>query len=263
MRSQTSQHPQRRAAFPRLNAQQPKTIEGMQVIHTHYTHTFSFIYTQQTSQVVQFGVGSTHITELFDCTFGVQQGSVLSPLLFTIFVNDIGQSLANTCQFSGVEVGILKIIYLLFADDLTLVSSSRIGLQRLLNQLYEYCCKWKLSVNTDKTKIIVFRRGGGLKNYEKWFYNGQRVSVISFYSYLGVVFSWTGLWFQAQKALSEQASRALFCLTNSLHKFGTLPVDIALKIFDAKILPILLYGTEIEDSIQHRISKKYTIKCYA
>ena len=128
-------------------------------------------------------------------------------------------------------------------------------------------------MNTDKTKIIVFRRGGGLKNYEKWFYNGQRVSVISFYSYLGVVFSWTGLWFQAQKALSEQASRALFCLTNSLHKFGTLPADIALKIFDAKILPIVLYGTgiwgfhpaqdvaKIHNKTLHMILKLYKSAC--
>ena len=102
-----------------------------------------------------------------------------------------------------------------------------------------------MSVNTGKTKIIVFRRGGGLKKYENWLYNGQKVSVTSFHSYLGVVFSWTGLWFQAQKALSEQASRALFSLTGCLNKFGTLPVDVALKIFDTKILPILLYGSEI------------------
>ena len=70
------------------------------------------------------------ITDFFNCSLGVQQGSVLSPLLFNIFVNDIGETLQNTELFSGVDIGLLKIIYLLFADDLTLVSSSKVCLQR-------------------------------------------------------------------------------------------------------------------------------------
>ena len=157
----------------------------------------------------------------------------------------------------------------MFADDLILVSSTKIGLQRSLNQLYEYCCKWKLSVNIDKTKIIVFGRGGGLRKYEKWYYNGKQVSVISFHGYLGVDFSWTGQWFQAQKTLSEQANGALYSPTNCLHKFGTLPIDIAWKLFDANILPILLYGSEIwgfhpakDFEKMHNKMMRFTLKLY-
>ena len=45
--------------------------------------------------------------------------------------------------------------------------------------------------------------------------------------------------------MSEQASSALFSLKSCLYKFGTVPATTALKIFDSKILPILLYGSEI------------------
>ena len=77
------------------------------------------------------------------------------------------------------------------------------------------------------------------------FYNGQRLEVVPFQSYLGVMFSWTGNWFQAQKALNEQANRGLHSLIRSIHRYGSLPANVALQIFDGKILPILLYGSEV------------------
>ena len=44
---------------------------------------------------------------------------------------------------------------------------------------------------------------------------------------------------------SIQAKKALFSLKPILHKYGTLPANILNKIIDTKILPILLYGSEI------------------
>ena len=46
-----------------------------------------------------------------------------------------------------------------------------------------------MSLNLSKTKIIVFRNGGILKETEKWLYNGQKIEVVSFYKYLGVYFT--------------------------------------------------------------------------
>ena len=41
----------------------------------------------------------------------------------------------------------------------------------MLDTLYNYTEKWKLSVNINKTKIV-FRNGGILSDDEKWYYNG-------------------------------------------------------------------------------------------
>jgi hypothetical protein len=49
---------------------------------------------------------------------------------------------------------------LLYADDLVLISESAIGLQNSLNILSCYCDKWKLTVNLDKTKIMIFNKAG-------------------------------------------------------------------------------------------------------
>jgi hypothetical protein len=40
----------------------------------------------------------------------------------------------------------------------------------MLNTLYCYTEKWKLCANINKTKIVVFRKGGIVKENEKWFY---------------------------------------------------------------------------------------------
>jgi hypothetical protein len=53
---------------------------------------------------------------------------------------------------------------LLFSDDLAIWTTS-IGMQRAVNSIKEYCEQWKLKINTNKTKIEVFMRGGKLSKY--------------------------------------------------------------------------------------------------
>ena len=49
-----------------------------------------------------------------------------------------------------------NIMLLLFADDLALFADTPVDLQRRLNCLDKYCDKWNMSVNMDKSNIVVF-----------------------------------------------------------------------------------------------------------
>ena len=59
----------------------------------------------------------------------------------------------------------------------------------MIRHLKENCTKWKLTVNTEKSKIIVFRKGRQLPRNLKFYYNGIELSIVEYFSYIGVVFT--------------------------------------------------------------------------
>ena len=102
-----------------------------------------------------------------------------------------------------------------------------------------------MSVNINKTKIIVFRNGGPLRKCEKWFLYGKQIKVVSFYRYLGMIFTPKLIWTQAQTNLAAQALKGLMAIYKYNNRVGGLPCQYFFKIFDAMISPILCYGSEI------------------
>ena len=105
----------------------------------------------------------------------------------------------------------LKIFILLFADDTVLISYTPEGLQNLINQLHRYCCKWGMTVNTETTVVMVFKQGNRSEELNIY-YNGKRLDVVTKFFYFGVALSCKGSFYQAQKVVSKQGSRALFAL---------------------------------------------------
>ena len=59
----------------------------------------------------------------------------------------------------SVTIDQLPLYLLLFADDAAIFSETREGLQKSLDNLEIYCNKWNLTVNVDKTKVMVFHKG--------------------------------------------------------------------------------------------------------
>ena len=56
----------------------------------------------------------------------------------------------------------------------------------MLNEFENYCKLNKLRINKDKSKIIVFRKGGYLAKHEKWILDGSKMDVVNLYNYLGM-----------------------------------------------------------------------------
>ena len=87
------------------------------------------------------------LSEEFDCYLGVRQEESLSPFLFSMYLNNI----EDEFYLHGIEViniYQIKLLLLLYADDITLFSETANGLQSGLNVLYNNCQKWRLSVNS-------------------------------------------------------------------------------------------------------------------
>ena len=74
-----------------------------------------------------------------------------------------------------------------------------IEFQRLINRLIEYCDRWHVNVNTNKTIVIGFSNGGPLREYERWKFKNTNLHVVAYYKYLGILLSSRNSWLMCQK----------------------------------------------------------------
>ncbi len=189
---------------------------------------------------------NNEVSETFTCHLGVRQGCILSPFLFTFFINELAVQICDNCS-NGIQLhpDLTQLFLLLFADDIVLFSSTIRGLQKEIDQLETYSDEWNLAVNRSKTKVIVFKNGGKLSKREKWIYKGEKLETTNVYKYLGVYFPNHLSWINHTKQASIQALKVLINITRNIHILGDISYKSFFKIFDVKVSPILLYGSEI------------------
>ena len=137
----------------------------------------------------------------------------------------------------------LHLYVLLYADDTILLAESPEDLQNSLNTLHDYCKKWKLTVNMDKTNIVVFSKGKVTK-VPAFTYGSCNVSFVHSYTYLGVIMKYNN---NFDAAMDKQISQANRALNNLLMKATRLqlPVDIIMSLYNILVIPVLLYGCEV------------------
>ena len=184
-----------------------------------------------------------NFSDTFEITIGLKQGEVISPMLWALFVEDLEMYLQNNLD-SGISLNEIIIILLLFADDMIIFGNSPVDLQNSLNKLYDYCQNWSLEVNTEKTKIMIFRKKGKPLPHEQFYYNGIRLENIDHFNYLGTVFSYTGNFQHNQEQLIGKSLKALNVLLINCRKYNLKP-KLLCELFDSFVGSILSYGAEI------------------
>ena len=186
----------------------------------------------------------------FPCSKGVRQGENLSPILFSLYLNDLEHYLMSNgadgivCEANTEQVySYIKLVILLFADDTVLFSNNKDDLQHMLNLFEHYCDEWKLTVNISKTKILIFTSGRYAQNLH-FFFKGTEIEKVTEYKYLGIFLSKSGSYLNCKKHIAEQANNAMFSLLRKIRVLH-LPIDMQIELFNKLIKPILLYGCEI------------------
>ena len=82
------------------------------------------------------------------------------------------------------------------------------SLQKSLNNYSQYCATWKLTVNLDKSKIMIFsKRGNHLQTFSM---NGTTLEIVTEYKYLGVLFSKSNSFYSTKKHIAEQGTKVLY-----------------------------------------------------
>ena len=144
----------------------------------------------------------------------------------------------------GVQLhpDIIELFIMLFADDVVLFSYTPLDLQHQLNLLARNADALDLTVNLEKSNIVVFRNGGYLARCEKWYCKDSVVKVVHAYKYLGAWFSTRLLFSHSLESQKAKVKACIVEILKTLWKFGDVSPNI---LFDSQIKPILLYGLEI------------------
>jgi len=183
--------------------------------------------------------------------YGVPQGSVLGPLLFLIYIND----LHNSIKFSTVHH---------FADDtnLLVVGKDITKIQKQINIDLKSLCTWlranKISLNASKTELIIFRDPRKKLIHELNIkVNGKKLVPCKFVKYLGIFIDCHLNWNAHQTEISTKLSRANGMLSKIRHFVNS---DTLKMIYYGIFSSIFTYGSQIWGQNNNVVKSLQTIQ---
>ena len=145
----------------------------------------------------------------------------------------------------GIDVNGEKIALLLYADDIVLLSDNETNMQTMLNTLHEWCKKWRVLINTEKSKSVQFRIGR--RNRSDFVIRiGQNIiETVDKYRYLGVIFHEKMDFSFTAGALAKGVGRALCGIISKIHSLKEFGFKTFEKLYYACVVPILDYGYSV------------------
>ncbi len=198
------------------------------------------------------------LSEWFESKMGTKQGDNLSPNCFSIYLNPLLSELKASGL--GVSVNNNTVSVLAYADDLVLIAENEVDLQSLINILQNWCYKWRLCVNVDKTKIMHFRNKDSPLTKVAFVINGQPLECVEEYKYLGIMMDQFHDFVKTAELLAASAGRALGSVINKVKANKDLGFNSYTTLVDNCVAPILLYGSSVWGSKTYKVCENVLLR---
>lgn len=180
------------------------------------------------------------LSESFETFTGVKQGCLLSPLLFSLYLNDLHENLGGGLMIDGVNVRVL-----LYADDIVLLSDDIKVMQDMVKNLEIYCDQWNMELNLMKSQMMVFRKGGRLSANEKIIYKERYIEIVNEYTYLGVILTPQMVFKKHVTKRSISAKNSINATWSSFLNKNDISLEVKWKLFQSVCRSIQSYAAEI------------------
>ena len=166
------------------------------------------------------------ISKAAPITSGVPQGSVLSPLLFATYIDDL---LSDT-QFAYVVS---------YADDIKILSSSCESLQKEIDKIYKWSLDNRMSINATKCESIYF----GAKNTKSVYYiNNSPIPQVSCLRDLGVLIDDKLTFHEHIQKTRQKYLKLIGLIFKTVH---TRDHNAYLRLYNSCIIPVIEYGATL------------------
>ena len=179
-----------------------------------------------------------HLSNWFAIKAGVRQGGVLSPDLYSIYVDDLITKLKHSG--AGCHIQNVFAAALLYADDIAIMAPSLRGLQKLLDLCGNFCTEWDIRLNPNKTKNMRFGKPTQI-NFDVKLSNVS-LEWINEWKYLGAKLR-SGRRFDC--TVLDTVKKFYRALNSILRVDGRSGDVILLQLIETHCLPILTYAIEV------------------
>ena len=125
------------------------------------------------------------VSSPFGVSNGVRQGGVLSPVLFTVYLDELLQRLSHLDI--GCHIGHHYVGSVCYADDIALLAPSHSALRILLRECESFAADYNLLFNAAKTQLICFRSSIKVKGSGKFIFSGHHLEFSDTVTHLGHV----------------------------------------------------------------------------